>query len=375
MKKIQIKQRRRLILFLIMILILAIVLFLMFKKRDYTVTYNIDEFEIIESYHKDSDYYSFVLKKGENELFSLINNQHFTSKKIIKQITEYQEENETCLVLSSNKVRFDPLCYNEEGQISYHLTSESMKEKLEKTEAESNNEIIKTYNNINIYNDDYFDYYIWNYRGFYRLSQDVEETITLFNEDIYNPTLITQVGGILVIPDYNAEYYFDTVYLLDMNTGKTSTWILDTSIYFDSAILGVYDNELYLVDKHEKVEWKLNVEKNSQERVGTENSGGIIYQNDWTNVSMNRLIYQDNTFTGLNNLEYTLTDHGLYAVYDGYQKKVRETSPTSIVSEKNNVVFYLIDDNLYYFSESTGERLLMNYFEWDFNSQNVIFID
>ena len=59
MKKIQIKQRRRLILFLIMILILAIVLFLMFKKRDYTVTYNIDEFEIIESYHKDSNYYSF----------------------------------------------------------------------------------------------------------------------------------------------------------------------------------------------------------------------------------------------------------------------------------------------------------------------------
>ena len=68
MKRIQIKQRRRLILFLIMILILAIVLFLMFKKRDYTVTYNIDEFEIIESYHKDSNYYSFVLKKRRNRI-------------------------------------------------------------------------------------------------------------------------------------------------------------------------------------------------------------------------------------------------------------------------------------------------------------------
>lgn len=374
MKKIQIKQRRRLILLLIVILIIAIVLFLTFRKKDYTVTYNVGDFEITESYHKDLNYYSFILTKGETNLFSTVNNQHFTAKKIVNQITGYQEEDETCYILSSNKVRFEPLCTKNEEQISYHLTSDNMKEKLERTTEKQENTILTTYNNINIYNYAYYDYYIWNYRGFYHINENIEENITLFDQDIYNPSLIVQVEDILLIPDYNADYYFDKIYLLDMNTGKTSTWNLDTSIYFDSAILGVYQKEVYLVDKHEKIEWKLNIEKNIQERVGTENSGGIIYENGWANVSMNRLIYQNNKFTGLNILDYQITDQGLYAIYENYQKKIKENAPTSIVTQKNNDIFYLINDNLYYFSESNGEMLIMNYFEWNFNSQNVIFI-
>ena len=89
---------------------------------------------------------------------------------------------------------------------------------------------------------------------------------------------------------------------------------------------------------------------------------------------MNRLIYQNNKFTGLNILDYQITDQGLYAIYENYQKKIKENAPTSIVTQKNNDIFYLINDNLYYFSESNGEMLIMNYFEWNFNSQNVIFI-
>ena len=64
MKKAKIKQRRRLALLLIIILIIVLVLFFLFQRKDYTVTYSVNDYEITESYHKEEDYYSFIIKKG-----------------------------------------------------------------------------------------------------------------------------------------------------------------------------------------------------------------------------------------------------------------------------------------------------------------------
>ena len=375
MKKAKIKQRRRLALLLIIILIIAPVLFFLFQRKDYTVTYSVNDYEITESYHKEEDYYSFIIKKGETEHFAIVYNQHFSSKKNIDQITEYQTETESCITISSNKVRIEPLCTKEETQISYHLVSDEMKEKLGVTSETKEDTILTTYNNINVYHYRNHNYYIWNYRGFYHINENTTENIQLFDKDIYNPTLITQVNDTLVIPDYNADYYFDKVILLDMNTGRTTTWTLETSIYFDSAVLGVYQGELYIIDKHEKTEWQLNIAKQKQERVGTEQKGGKIYDHEWTNVTMNRLLYQENTFKGTTILEYNIKEDGLYAIFDNHQMKIRESAPSKILSNTDNTVYYLVNDNVYSYNKEEGEKLLLNYFEWNFNSENVIFID
>ena len=375
MKKAKIKQRRRLALLLIIILIIALVLFFLFRRKDYTVTYSVNDYEITESYHKEEDYYSFIIKKGETERFAIVYNQHFSSKKNIDQITEYQTETESCITISSNKVRIEPLCTKEETQISYHLVSDEMEEKLGVTSETKEDTILTTYNNINVYHYRNHNYYIWNYRGFYHINENTTENIQLFDKDIYNPTLITQVNDILVIPDYNADYYFDKVILLDMNTGRTTTWTLETSIYFDSAVLGVYQGDLYIIDKHEKTEWQLNIAKQKQERVGTEQKGGKIYDHEWTNVTMNRLLYQENTFKGTTILEYNIKEDGLYAIFDNHQMKIRESAPSKILSNTDNTVYYLVNDNVYSYNKEEGEKLLLNYFEWNFNSENVIFID
>ena len=375
MKKAKIKQRRRLALLLIIILIIVLVLFFLFQRKDYTVTYSVNDYEITESYHKEEDYYSFIIKKGETERFAIVYNQHFSSKKNIEQITEYQTETESCITISSNKVRIEPLCTKEETQISYHLVSDEMKEKLGVTSETKEDTILTTYNNINVYHYRNHNYYIWNYRGFYHINENTTENIQLFDKDIYNPTLITQVNDTLVIPDYNADYYFDKVILLDMNTGRTTTWTLETSIYFDSAVLGVYQGDLYIIDKHEKTEWQLNIAKQKQERVGTEQKGGKIYDHEWTNVTMNRLLYQENTFKGTTILEYNIKEDGLYAIFDNHQMKIRESAPSKILSNTDNTVYYLVNDNVYSYNKEEGEKLLLNYFEWNFNSENVIFID
>ena len=90
---------------------------------------------------------------------------------------------------------------------------------------------------------------------------------------------------------------------------------------------------------------------------------------------MNRLLYQENTFKGTTILEYNIKEDGLYAIFDNHQMKIRESAPSKILSNTDNTVYYLVNDNVYSYNKEEGEKLLLNYFEWNFNSENVIFID
>ena len=102
----------------------------------------VNDYEITESYDKEKDYYSFIIKKDQTELFAIVHNQHFSSRKNIKEITEYQTETESCIKIGSNKVRIDPLCTKEQTQISYYLVSDEMKEKLGVTRNPEENTIL-----------------------------------------------------------------------------------------------------------------------------------------------------------------------------------------------------------------------------------------
>ena len=56
------------------------------------------------------------------------------------------------------------------------------------------------------------------------------------------------------------------------------------------------------------------------------------------------------------------------------KEKILNESPKVIVGQKDDTVYYLKEDKLYMNSPFYGEVLLMSYFEWNFNYQNVIFI-
>ena len=40
----------------------------------------------------------------------------------------------------------------------------------------------------------------------------------------------------------------------------------------------------------------------------------------------------------------------------------------------NKDIYYLKDDELYHYNPIEGEELLLSYFEWNFNLENMIFI-
>lgn len=372
MKKSNKKKRRRLVALLIFLSLCILILWLCFRKKDYTIEYKIEDYEIKETFYKEKDYYSFEIKKGEKEYHTILSNSHFLSKKLIYKVETLETKTESCIKIHSNKLRFTPLCKKNETEITYHLVSEEMKKKLN----EPSKDLINTkesYNQIEINTLLYNDYYIWNYRGFYHLKEGIKETIHLFDKDIYEPKLLAKVGDYLFIPDYNSNYYFEKVTLLNRKNGNQEIWNLEEPIYFDSVLLGEKEDSLYLVDKHEKIEWKLDPKKKKMEKIGTESKGGVTYDQEFSNISMTKLINGEGIFKGVFPIEYKI-ENGLWKVLKENEILVREKSPEKIITTLENGVFYLEKENLYSYQEEYGEVKIMSYFEWNFNNDNVIFI-
>ncbi len=364
-----IKKRRRLIAGIILLLFLIIFFWLLFQKRDFIVTYEKDGFQITEEYQKKENIYLFTIQKEEKEYQTILTEPHFYNKKIIQNIIEFQENEETCITLTSKKAKFFPLCLNENNAISYHLISEEMKSHLSFETLEPKEQ---TYQQMNIMNTLNHEFFIWNYRGFYEISDKSQKELPLFEKDIYDAKLITKTSDYILIPNYNQEYYFSSVYLLNRKTLKYEEWNLKQNIYFDSQVLGIYNDEIYLVDKHEKKEYVLNPKKKTINKVGN-NDYGKVYENGWQEVSMTKLTTQEYSFQGLYPIDYQIED-ALYEVFNNYKRKITQNKPTKIIQKNESEIFYLEGDTLYSYTDRLGNIKLISYFEWNFNNQNTIFI-
>ena len=66
--------------------------------------------------------------------------------------------------------------------ISHHLVSDDMKKNLDESLFSKTKNETKTYEKIDIKNIDDNTYYIWNYKGFYRINKNKQENINLFNK-------------------------------------------------------------------------------------------------------------------------------------------------------------------------------------------------
>jgi len=91
-KKISALKRRRRLIFLLTILGLVFIsCWFIFRKKDYTIEYELDNYHITEAFNKEKDYYSFIIKKGEKEYHTILPNSNFISKKLIYKIEELEE--------------------------------------------------------------------------------------------------------------------------------------------------------------------------------------------------------------------------------------------------------------------------------------------
>lgn len=362
MKKLKILQ-------IILVIIFFIFIVFLLQAKNYTKKYMINDILVEESYNKQDKYYYFEFMYNDITLDFLVESKYKQHRGFVENIEVAKNDDDFCLI-PKGKLNFIPLCYQEGHEISYHLVNEALKEKLP-TYLFSETKKIDEYEGINVYNKNY-NYLIWNYSGFYYLNNNESKKINILKKETYNINLVTYTKDYLVLADYDTDYTFNKFYTISFKNGSVKSYNLDYNIYFDSYFLGFVKNKAYLVDNKESRMYEFNASNGKLEKVKSK----LLKYNEWENVNIKTLINNKQKFIYNSNYFYTLDNETLYLNYKNKDIKKKITSNVSTIVKTNNQdIFYIKNDALYHFNETTGEDLLLEYFEWNFNFENVIFIN
>ena len=349
----------------IIVLILIIIIYWIIPKS-YEKNYKIDDYNIKELYNNKTKRYNLNISL-DNISYDYNFDSNYNGKKIIKKIDNVGNDNYSCIKVSIKDKSDVILC----DGIDYHLINEIDFSEFKK---EYNNDS-KLIDNTYVFNTLNQKYLIWNYNNFSYIDSKDNYKIELFKNDYYNINIATIINDNFVIANYDNSYNFKELIIINLKNKNKEIWQLNFEMSFESYILGTIDNYIYIVDKKNKTEYRLDIKKREMKVVGTENNGGIIYNNgNYEDISMYKLINNDLEFDYGYDQKYIIDNNRLFLNTKNNKVLVSNYNISKIIYQNNNYVYYLVDDILYYHSNDTGEVKIMQNFEWNFNNSNVIFI-
>ena len=338
---------------LISILIITFFIFILitFIPKNYSFTYKLQDFSVNETYIKSKKIYKFIIKNSDNIFEYNISSKYYRSRGLINNLIL----NEYCLNAKSKQLNSFTICKENDEYITKFYNSTY------------DDKIIKTYENINIYNLLNHTYYIWNYNNFIIIKNDATNTLSLFDTDFYKLELISKIDNYLLVADYNQKYTFDKLYLINSKNNKVKEIDLKEKIYFNSYILGTYKNNVYFYDLQEKLEYKINPFK---EKITT-NKLEILNNNKWESISSNKLNKKNIKFTNEQLFYYLIIDDFLYYINDNIKIKVCDMSVSNIIEYNTKEAYFIANDTMYYVDIDKGITKLLSYSEWNFNNSNI----
>jgi len=351
--------------YLLIILLFVLIIFVVVPKSHET-NYKIDNYNIKETFDNNNKRYNLSITIEDKTYEYNFDSKNIGSK-IINSIEDVSNEENSCIVIDIKNYNKLPLCKD----IDYHLVN-SIDFSQYKKDYNSDSKMV---DNTYIYNTLDKTYFVWNYNNFSYINDKEISKIELFNNDYYNLNIAATINDYLVIANYDSLYNFKELILINMKNKSKDTWQLNYEVSFESYILGTVDNYLYMVDKKNKIEYRLDIKKKEMKIVGTDSKGGITYINGkYEDVSMYKLINNEAEFDYGYDQKYIIEDNKLYLKTKNTKILVSNNKPSKIIYQNNNYVYYLVDDTLYYHNINDGEVLVMKNFEWNFNNSNVIFI-
>lgn len=358
--------------FFIIGLIGILICFFIWHNTSYTISYKIGDIAVTETYDSKNKLYRFLLKKENKEYIVQFEQKRIHSKKIIKKIDSLEENDTTCLIPSGKIIKFYPLCYQKEEEISYHQIEN--KDLLPAQYFKQIPENSKTYNNIEIGYLNNKKYFIWNYKGFYVIDEKTENNLKLLEEDTYNIPLAYKTSDSILIANYNDNYKFNQFYVIQGKNNKVKKIETKEELSFDSYIMGDFKNKVYFFDKKNKKEYEINLRKYSIENITNNGKGKIVENGAWQEISTNKLSSQEYYFSTEPLFCYEIQNEQLYLNIENHKIRISNLAVKDIIDIQGETVYYLVDDKLYYYNPSDGEVLIMSYFEWNFNYKNMIYI-
>lgn len=356
---------------LLSLLIFIALLISFLWPKNYSINYKIDGYNIHEEYLKSSKEYYFTISNDKLNFDYYVKNKYLHHKKLITNITEFNESNTTCIEPKITSLKSIPLCNDGTNYIDYHLVNDKMKENILKYFDDANSDSSKI-DNISIYNLLNKKYFLWQYNSFKFISNNKSQDIKLFNNDYYNIDLATMINNLLIIPNYDESYNFDELFIINLDTLKVNIWKINYSISYDSYVIGTYNKSIYLVDKKNKIEYEIVPHVKKIRIVATSNKDALIYDSRFKKINFNLLTQENIHFNYNYNTNYEVKDNKLYLISNN-ETLISSRFVNRIVKSNDFEVYYLSDDTLYYYNIYQGETKVMSNFEWNFNSENLIF--
>lgn len=350
---------------LIYILIIPFIFFLyvLYSPKNYTVEYKIEEYKIKETYVKDIEIYKFYINYKNKTYPLLIDIKYNKNRKLISKIDLNKKSD--CLYIEIKDVKYS-VCYKNNQLIDYRLLS------LESIESEK---VISDFNKNKIYNYNNLKYYIWNYKGYDYLSKDKNRSINVIDKDEYENLLSYQFKNYLITPNYDGDYYFTELLVIDNHNLELSSIKLDNEVSYSSRFLGDFKNDIYLLDEKNKMQYKINIKKEEVKVIGTEYKDGVLYINKKPElISLKKIIKNNYKFIKNEKYIYKIINNKLYNMIDDFKILISNKSVKEIVKIDNDQLYYLSKDTLYLYTPEKGEIKLLENIEWNFNYKNKIFI-
>ena len=348
----------KLILALIIVLIVFELLIFIFKTHhntNYTVKNEKIKYKVNEIY-KNKMYYLRVTNKDKIYTFEVPNN-FYKRKKVIKKIYTYNLGNISCIYpkYKHNNASSNIICSKSNSTYSYEYYKNELNpfvKQLKKKgfsnpswNEDSNKQ--KKLNNVTIYpnniNDDTY-IYIYNYKGFYSINKENQNNIKVLQNDKYKNHLGVQVDKYYVMPDYDENHSYKHFYRIDMTKDKIKKFKVKKKVNSDSYINGVIDNELYLFDKDNLVQYKINPKKKKQKEVGNKEDKVLNYDLGFKRVNV-----------------YEMRDNIVkFKTVDDYINKLeKNTSIKFIEKDKDSYYYQTENNNVYYYNSNSKVKVLL----------------
>ena len=365
--------------------------------KEHELTYTIDKYNIKEHFFINKSHkYDLIISKDKLNYTYTLDKNLSKEKRIIKSIKTFKSNNLVCII-PIYKTDIDKNVYcnlnNEEVSIDYLLKTYNsdfkiIKKKIKKYKIKypSSSNAYKKYKNNTVFQNnilDNYNYYIWNYRGILVLNNKELKYQKVLKYDLYDNIMATSIDRYYVLFENTNVNGIENIYYYDSRKNKLNTFKLKEKLSKDSYINGVVDNIIYVTDRKNKKEYKINIYKKTITQVD-DDINYIVYENNnkkelsKSDFFMNDQ-YFDNTYTidnkiKDNNYLYYYKNNRIYKVLDTNKKHSKLLLELDDIKEwkvYDGVVIIMARDTIYQYTEEEGLRRIVKSNELKYNYKNI----
>ena len=401
---------------ILLFIIVIVICFIKYLRRGHIAKYKIKNdgytFEVIETRtrneKKEMDNYYLEISVNNSvftyELFDEFDSKH----KIINNIYYFRDKNYTCVypVLYGN-YNADIKCLN--GSIYYYYHDlvgvdsklDEFASSLKKYKLSSYSDIdskVKNEANIRISTDNLVDNHniaITTLKGIYSIND--HKQIKIFENDIYSRPISIIADEYYLVADYTEKHQFRTFTLIDLSNLKKHEIKSSDYISMNSYIQGVVDGYVYLYDPDNEVQYEISLSRRKISKVNNKKNKVDFYQDgSWKEISTvkaNNVAYFPKNITVEEFSDYDLVykygnkQSGFYYLYEKeddhykvYRSPVQNMHAIEYIFDIKDVdsvvylddyVYFINDNSIYYYNQTTGVRKIIEYDELKFNDKLI----